>query len=165
MKKSGKTLGKAFIILIVLILLDQVTKLLAVRFLAGSPGIALWEGVMELQYVENHGMAFGLLQNHQGLFLISTVLVMLTVSWLYLFRIPDVRRFYPLNMTAVLVLAGAAGNMIDRVRQSYVVDFLYFRLIDFPVFNVADCYVSVAAVLLILLLLFYYKEEELEGIL
>ena len=53
------------------------------------------------------------------------------------------------------------GNLIDRMRYSYVVDFLYFKLIDFPVFNVADCYVTVGAVLLAVLILFVYKEEEL----
>jgi signal peptidase II len=51
--------------------------------------------------------------------------------------------------------------MIDRVSNSYVVDFLYFSLIDFPIFNVADCYVTVGAVLMVVLLLFYYREEEL----
>ena len=63
--------------------------------------------------------------------------------------------------TAVLLAAGALGNLIDRMRYSYVVDFLYFKLIDFPVFNVADCYVTVGAVLLAVLILFVYKEEEL----
>ena len=62
---------------------------------------------------------------------------------------------------AVLLAAGALGNLIDRMRYSYVVDFLYFKLIDFPVFNVADCYVTVGAVLLAVLILFVYKEEEL----
>ena len=60
-----------------------------------------------------------------------------------------------------MLAAGAVGNLIDRMRYSYVVDFLYFKLIDFPVFNVADCYVTVGAVLLAVLILFVYKEEEL----
>ena len=61
----------------------------------------------------------------------------------------------------VLIFAGAIGNFIDRIRQGFVVDFLYFELIDFPIFNVADIYVTVGCILLILLLLFYYKDEEL----
>ena len=60
----------------------------------------------------------------------------------------------------VVLAAGAVGNMIDRIANGYVVDFLYFELINFPVFNVADCYVCVAAVLLIYCLLFRYKEED-----
>ena len=57
--------------------------------------------------------------------------------------------------------AGAAGNMIDRVRQGFVVDFLYFKLIDFPIFNVADCYVTLSALGLVLLIIFYYKDEDM----
>jgi signal peptidase II len=60
----------------------------------------------------------------------------------------------------VFIAAGAVGNMIDRVFLGYVRDFLYFSLIDFPIFNVADIYVTCATILLILLLLFYYKEED-----
>ena len=52
--------------------------------------------------------------------------------------------------------------MIDRLANGYVVDFLYFKLIDFPIFNVADCYVVVSTISLLLLFFFYYKEEELE---
>ena len=57
-------------------------------------------------------------------------------------------------------MAGAFGNMIDRAFRGYVVDFFYFKLIDFPVFNVADIYVTVAAFAMIILGLFYYKEED-----
>ena len=76
-------------------------------------------------------------------------------------RIPLNRRFLPLNIIAVGIFAGAAGNLIDRVIHHYVIDFFYFKLINFPIFNVADIYVVVACILFILLMLFYYKEEEL----
>ena len=68
------------------------------------------------------------------------------------------------NEIAVCILAGAWGNMIDRLRYAYVVDFFYFKLIDFPIFNVADIYVTTAVILLLVLVLFYYKEEELDFI-
>ena len=61
-------------------------------------------------------------------------------------------------------MAGAFGNCIDRIRLNYVVDFFYFKLIDFPIFNMADIYVTVSAVALILLVFIYYKEEDLERI-
>ena len=60
--------------------------------------------------------------------------------------------------------AGAIGNFIDRITQQYVVDFLYFKLIDFPIFNVADIYVTCAAFAMILLGFFYYKDEDVERI-
>jgi signal peptidase II len=65
-------------------------------------------------------------------------------------------------MALVFIAAGAIGNLIDRVRLDYVVDFFYFSLINFPIFNVADIYVTFAAVVLVILLLFVYKEEDLE---
>ena len=61
-------------------------------------------------------------------------------------------------------MAGAYGNFIDRLRLGYVIDFFYFNLIDFPVFNVADIYVTVSTIVFCLLLFFYYKEEDLERI-
>ena len=68
------------------------------------------------------------------------------------------------RMCLYFIGAGAIGNMIDRMFRKYVVDFIYFRLIDFPVFNVADIYVTVAAVLLIVLVVFYYKDEDFDKI-
>ena len=64
-------------------------------------------------------------------------------------------------LLAVLI-AGALGNIIDRVRFDYVVDFISFVLIHYPIFNVADCYVVVSAIVLFCLFLFVYKEEDLE---
>ena len=69
-----------------------------------------------------------------------------------------------MRILIVLIGAGAVGNFIDRIRQGYVVDFFYFSLINFPIFNVADIYVTAAAFLLIFLCLFYYKEEDFEQI-
>lgn len=65
----------------------------------------------------------------------------------------------------VLLVSGAIGNFIDRCLNNYVIDFFYFKLIDFPVFNVADIYVTVAAIFLILLFCFYYKEEDIDMLL
>ena len=63
---------------------------------------------------------------------------------------------------ALPICAGAVGNLIDRIRYQYVVDFFYFSLIDFPIFNVAACYAVIACILFAYLILFFYKEEELE---
>jgi signal peptidase II len=66
-----------------------------------------------------------------------------------------------LQTALLLVASGAVGNMIDRIRNQYVIDFFYVKAIDFPVFNVADIYVTVGAFLLIIALLFVYEEKEL----
>ena len=118
-------------------------------------------GIFELQYLENRGAAFGILQNHQVLFLLITVLAAVLLTYIYA-RIPDDKKYIPLRICYVLLMAGAFGNMIDRAFRGYVVDFFYFKLIDFPIFNVADIYVTVTMVLLMGLILFYYKEEDLE---
>ena len=68
------------------------------------------------------------------------------------------------HVATVFIIAGAIGNFIDRVSQGFVVDFLYFKLIHFPVFNVADIYVTCSVFVLAFLLLFYYKEEDIDRI-
>ena len=60
-----------------------------------------------------------------------------------------------LGICVVFITSGAVGNMVDRIRQQYVVDFLYFKLIDFPIFNVADIYVTTATAILVLLMMFF----------
>jgi len=81
-----------------------------------------------------------------------------------LFRMPRVKKYNVLNYVLLFLIAGAIGNYIDRIINHYVVDFIYFSLIDFPVFNVADCYVTVSVIILFFLVLFYYKDEDFEEI-
>lgn len=141
--------------------LDQWTKKLAVIHLMGKGPCVLWEGVFELLYSENRGAAFGILQGKQTFFFVVAVCVFAAVVYV-MAKLPADRRFIPLEVCLTAVCAGAAGNLIDRVSQGYVVDFLYFSLIDFPIFNVADCYVTVGTAVLALLFLWYYKDEELD---
>ena len=95
--------------------------------------------------------------------LIHIFLVLLLIGYIY-GKIPVKKRFGLLRLCAVLVASGAVGNMIDRMVQNYVVDFFYFSLIDFPIFNVADCYVVIGCFLFAFLIFFYYKDEELDFI-
>lgn len=149
-----------FLAAVLLVALDQWTKLLAVRHLMGQPAIPIVDGVFELHYLENRGAAFGILQGQKVIFLFCTAVVLVVLAFYYN-RMPETGRFRLLRLVGVLLGAGAVGNLIDRMQHSYVVDFLYFKLIDFPVFNVADCYVTVGAVLLAVAILFVYKEDEL----
>lgn len=162
MKKTVKYLI-GILVSVLLIGLDQFTKDLAVVHLKGQEPVVIWEGVFELTYVENRGAAFGILQNQRWLFLVLTVIIIVVLCFI-ICHIPQEKKFIPLEILAVLILSGAIGNMIDRVFLGYVVDFFYFSLIDFPVFNVADCYVTVSCIIL-LILAFFYKEEDLERIL
>ncbi|MCD8020620.1 MAG: signal peptidase II [Clostridiales bacterium] len=143
----------------ILVLIDQLSKLWVLRYLKGRDAIPLIPGVFELLYVENRGAAFGILQNKQWVFLIIGILVLALLLWL-LPGIPGERRYLGMKYCLYFVGAGAVGNMIDRIFRGYVVDFLYFKLIDFPVFNVADIYVTTSCFILIVLVVFFYKDED-----
>ena len=149
--------------IVILVLLDQYTKLLAIAHLKDQSAFVLWNNVFELHYLENRGAAFGILQNQRVFFYISVLLITAAVIWFYS-KVPMGKKYLPLRICAVLIVGGAFGNCIDRIRLNYVVDFFYFKLIDFPIFNVADIYVTGAAFLLVILILVYYKEEDLERI-
>ena len=153
------TLAAEAVLTALLVILDQATKLAAVSALKDGGPYVLIPGVFQLQYLENRGAAFGLLQNARIFFLAVTLIALAAVIYV-LVRLPLKRKYIVLRFLMVLIAAGAVGNMIDRVFLGYVRDFLYFSLIDFPIFNVADIYVTCATILLILLLLFYYKEED-----
>lgn len=149
--------------LLVLLAIDQFTKYLAISYLKDGNSIVLWPGVFQLHYLENRGAAFGLFQGRKVWFVAITILVIAVMVVLYL-KIPMEKKFKPLRGITLFLTAGAFGNLIDRLRLDFVVDFFYFELIDFPIFNIADIYVSCGVVLLILLFIFYYKEEDLEEI-
>jgi signal peptidase II len=149
--------------LILLIVLDQWTKVLAVNKLMDKEPFIIMNKVFQLRYLENRGAAFGILQNQKGFFLIAGIIILALIAYVYN-KMPVDNKYILLRILAILMAAGAIGNMIDRIINNYVVDFLYFELINFPIFNVADCYVTIAATLLIISILFIYKEEDFKFI-
>ncbi len=149
--------------IILLIAVDQLTKYLAVQQLKDKPAYIILDGILELNYLENKGAAFGMLQN-QKVFFIFVAFVILSVIAYVLFKTPDHKKYRALHILLSLIAAGAIGNMIDRIRLDYVVDFIYIVLINFPIFNVADIYVTFATAILVLMLLFVYKEQDLNFI-
>ena len=160
MRKRTKMLLIDVVVMLVLLGLDQLTKYLAIINLKNHPAVVLWDGVLELNYLENRGSAFGMLQN-QKFFILFIGVVFLAVILFFLFKLPEEKKFCTVHILLSAIVAGGVGNMIDRLRFDYVVDFISFVLINFPIFNVADCYVVCAAGLLILLIGFFYKEDEL----
>lgn len=142
-----------------LILADQVTKKLAVVYLKQQGNISLISGILELQYLENQGMAFGLLKGRQFLFILFCIIFCVVLIYFFI-KIPKTPYYRPLIIISGFLVSGATGNFIDRVVRGYVVDFIYFSLIDFPVFNVADIYVVCSCIALILSILFHYKDED-----
>ncbi len=137
------------LIILILIALDQLSKLAVVRYLAGGGEVAIIPGFFRLLYVENRGAAFGILQEGRPLFIVITVAVIGFLLYGIYRKRDEVRGL--LRVALVLILAGAVGNFIDRLRLHFVVDFLSFRFFghDFAVFNLADSFIVVGTILLI----------------
>lgn len=149
----------AIVIAAVLIALDQFTKRWAALNLKDKP-IPIIEGVFELRYLENRGAAFGLLQGKRIFFVIITVLILLIIIFMYI-KMPNTKIYNWIRVSLVMIFAGAIGNFIDRLLRGYVVDFLSFKLINFPIFNLADVFVVTGSILFGILLIFFVKDDDL----
>ncbi|MCR5283379.1 MAG: signal peptidase II [Lachnospiraceae bacterium] len=147
-------------LVLLLIAADQLTKSAAVSYLAEKEDLILIDGVLQLHYLENRGAAFSMLQNAQIVFVIAA-LIMACAVILVLSRVPSGKRYLAWHLCLSMIFAGGIGNLIDRLRLSYVIDFIYVSLINFPVFNVADICVSVGVAVLVIFLLFVWKEEDM----
>lgn len=131
-----------FIIAASIILIDQLTKFLALRFLQLNISVPVIKNFFNLTLVYNHGGAFGFFQNQLWLFLAVSILATGTI----LYNLKNKANSKIFNLALIFILGGAIGNLIDRLRFGYVVDFLDFRV--WPVFNIADSAITVAALLL-----------------
>ncbi|MFQ9515429.1 MAG: signal peptidase II [Eubacterium sp.] len=153
---------------------DQLTKYLAVFHLKGKTDVTLINNVLSLHYLDggNTGAAWGIFSGKIIIFIIFTIIAIVLIS----FFISNIQRLlwenYSLNSTPLrilnyslaLLLAGAAGNLIDRIIHGYVIDFIYFKLINFPIFNVADCYVTVSCFIIIIICMFKIDEKDFNRI-
>lgn len=151
-----------------LVLLDQMTKFFAIIKLKHQDSKTVIDGVLGLTYLENKGAAWGVLSGRLSILVILTVLLIpifvymtnkLRVNGYLLGDNRKVLRVF-IKFDMILMLAGAIGNLIDRIVRGYVIDFFEFKFIDFPVFNVADCYITVGSAIFIIIYLFIIKDEE-----
>lgn len=133
------------------IILDQLTKFWAFGTLKLSHSIPIIKDFFHFTYCENRGAAFGVLQNQLWLFALITIVVIGAVIYFMIKKKPK-NKILIISLT--LLTGGALGNFIDRVFRGFVVDFLDFCLINFPIFNVADCFVVIGAILLAVYILF-----------
>ena len=159
--KKIRTLIVDILAIALFVLIDQFLKHLAIIHLKNREPISLLDGVLELQYLENKGAAFGMLQNKKVLFIFMTI-VMLTIVFYVLYKLPEQKKFISWQIFLCCICAGGIGNMIDRVRFDYVVDYIYIKCINFPIFNFADILITIGTILLFVVILFFSKEEELQ---
>lgn len=151
---------KGILLFFILFGIDQWTKNAATIYLQGKAAKKVIGDFFVLQYLKNYGAAFGILQNRQIFLILLTAVILVMILYVYI-KTPDTPHYRPIRIFSIMLAAGAMGNMYDRFVHSYVIDFLYAKVIDFPIFNVADCYVVVSAVVLALLIGFFYEEEDI----
>ncbi len=143
-------------VIAVSVILDQVTKLIVVKKIWSCTKRLLFiKGIIEFQYIENRGAAWGMLSENRWIFIIISAAALIALP-IMLYKYRNLHFLFGFSLS--LVIGGAAGNMIDRVFAGAVVDFLNFQFIDFPVFNVADICVTVGAALMFIYLIFIDKE-------
>ncbi|MBO4627739.1 MAG: signal peptidase II [Lachnospiraceae bacterium] len=145
----------------VLIALDRITKYWANSVLRDKESIPVIGKAVTFRYLENTGAAWGSFHGKVDILLILSALLSVGIL-LIIARVPSGKRFRPFTLCLIFIVSGALGNLYDRLVYHHVKDFISFDIINFPVFNVADIYVTCGTFVLAFLFLFYYKEEELD---
>ena len=149
------------ILIILLVAVDQYTKYLVIQNIELNSQIPLLGDVLVLGHIQNKGAAWGSFSGKTALLLVITIIVAILLCRLYL-KIINNDKFKLVRYCFIFVLSGAFGNLIDRVRFGYVTDFIYFKIINFPLFNFADICVTCSMFILIFLFIFKYKSDDLE---
>lgn len=144
------------LIIIIGVFLDRVSKVYAVNNFIENP---IQGNFLNFTYLENRGAAFGILQDSRLFFIILTIAIVVGLIYYFVKNYKTNPKI--LNIALALIISGALGNFYDRLFQGYVVDFLEFAFVRFPVFNVADILVTVGSFLIIIYLLFFEESKEL----
>lgn len=139
----------------ILILIDQISKYFAVKHLKGKRPYVIIKNFFQFSYVENRGAAFGILQHRREFFIIITLVIILFLTFYLVKHINTMNTLCIISFS--LLIAGSIGNLIDRIRMGYVVDFISFKLFygyNFPVFNMADIFIVTSTILIVFLVMF-----------
>ena len=147
----------AAIIAIVAVILDQLSKYIVVQNIELYETVPFIKGFMSFYHTRNTGAAFSMLADRRWVFMVFSVISMGLIIYLL---VKEYRRHPLMNIALGMILGGGIGNMIDRIALGYVVDFFHTDFIDFAVFNVADCFITVGAVLLGIYVIFFEPKVE-----
>ena len=150
------------IAVLLMIALDQAVKLWALTSLQAQHTIPLIENVFHLTYVENRGAAFSLFAQFDSRWIFVALACVITVVILIALQKKYMQTVLG-SWSLVLIAAGALGNAIDRVAHGFVVDLFDFRLIHFPVFNVADIFICIGGALFVIYFMFQHKDKQPEN--
>ena len=150
---------KHLFLFIVIVGIDQAVKYWVKQTLMNQDPIVIIPNILNLQYHENTGAVWGIMSDKTKFLSIFTILILILIVYIY-FKIPKDKKFGALKIIAVFIVAGAVGNLIDRVILGHVVDYIYFEIINFPLFNIADSFLTVSCILLFILSITYYKDDD-----
>lgn len=146
-----------FAIIISIFLIDQLTKFLTINYLKDIGEVAIIRNILHFTYVENRGAAFGILKDQKLFFIISTIIIIALILY-YLYKNKNTYKLMGVGLS--LIVGGAIGNLVDRIRFGFVIDFIDFRV--WPVFNIADSAIVIGQILVIFIIIKYddfYKKE------
>ena len=146
-----------FAIAALVVAVDQLTKYLIVTNVKPQGSSGFIPHLLSFVYSENRGVAFGLFQDATWLFIVLTSIVIVVFLFLLIKYYKTGKLF---SIASALIIGGGIGNLIDRIRLGYVVDFLKFQFIDFPIFNIADCFITVGAVMFAIYVIFLNEKKE-----
>ena len=148
-KVRNRIKSTVFIVVLVVLSCDQLSKSIIINKLSLHQSIPLIKGIFHLTLVYNRGAAFGILKNQAPLFIITSLVAVVLIYLNY--KKNREKKSFSYDLSLALILAGALGNLIDRLFLGYVIDFLDFRI--WPVFNIADSAITAGAFLLAYLML------------
>lgn len=143
-------------VIVGLVAIDQYSKLLVTSYIGLNESVNVINGFFKLTYVQNYGAGFSIMQNETTIFYIITPICLVIFGYMLYKAKPN---DYLSKVALLLMIGGTLGNFIDRINTKYVVDFLDFIFFgwDFPIFNMADSFLTVGVILLIIVVI---KEEK-----
>lgn len=166
-KTNSRKSIKIYIIPIIIIGLmtafDQLTKFMITSSYELYESRPVIKNILSFTYIQNRGMAWGMLQGKRIIFVALTIIILFLCFGIYS-NIADKAKYRLLRANMIILISGALGNMLDRIKLGYVIDFFEVKFIDFPVFNVADIYVVVSMIMIFILIMFKYSNEEFDEI-
>lgn len=145
-------------IIFILIAIDQITKYFAINNLKPLGSVSIIDKIFSFTFVENRGAAFGIFQGKTIFLSVITICIIVGIMYLYS-QLPQTKIYKWIRFCLILIISGAVGNLLDRLFRGYVIDFFHATFINFPVFNVADIYVVVGAILMAIIVIFFIKDE------
>ncbi len=156
-KKQIKLIAIELLFIVLLVATDLLTKIYIYGAANVSGGIPIIKGVLKFLASENTGASFGMFQDKTALLAVFSGICTVALFVFLIYTINNRNKLF--RSALVLIIAGAAGNLYDRFVLGYVRDFIYFELINYPIFNFADATLVVGCILFLIYVIFYYNEK------